>query len=59
MSRRPSSSDLIDFAAERVGYKAPEVVEVLDEMPVNAVGKTDRTVLKRMAAARHDTDVIR
>jgi len=32
---------------------------VLDEMPVNAVGKTDRTVLKRMAAARHDTDVIR
>jgi acyl-coenzyme A synthetase/AMP-(fatty) acid ligase len=55
----PSSSDLIDFAAERVGYKAPEVVEVLDEMPVNAVGKTDRTVLKRMAAARHDTDVIR
>lgn len=53
---RPSAAELIAFAAERVGYKAPEVVEVLDEIPVNAVGKTDRTVLKRLAAERHDTD---
>ena len=33
--------------------------EVLEEIPVNAVGKTDRTALKRMAAARHGTDVVR
>ncbi len=38
----PSASQLIDFAADRVGYKAPDVVEVLDEIPVNVVGKTDR-----------------
>ena len=55
----PSASELIAFAADRVGYKAPDVIEVLDEIPVNAVGKTDRTVLKRMAAARHGTDLIR
>jgi long-chain acyl-CoA synthetase len=54
----PSASELISFAADRVGYKAPEVVEVLDQIPVNAVGKTDRTVLKKMAAERHDTDII-
>jgi hypothetical protein len=35
------------------------VVEVLVAIPVNSVGKTDRTALKRMTAERHDTDVIR
>ena len=46
---RPSSADLIVFARGRVGYKAPEEVVVLDEMPLNPTGKIDRTGLKRMA----------
>ena len=46
---RPSSQDLIRFARQRVGYKAPEQINVLDEMPINATGKVDRTALKRMA----------
>ncbi|MGF1470863.1 MAG: class I adenylate-forming enzyme family protein [Rubrobacteraceae bacterium] len=53
-----SQQELIDFAAERVGYKAPEVVVVLDELPVNSTGKTDRTVLKRMAAETHDAHIV-
>ena len=35
----------------RVGYKAPEEIVVLDEMPTNAVGKVDRVALKQMADA--------
>ena len=46
---RPTSQDLIRFARQRVGYKAPEQIDVLDEMPINATGKVDRTALKRMA----------
>lgn len=46
---RPSSHELIEFARERVGYKAPEEVVFLDEMPVNATGKLDRVALKAMA----------
>ncbi len=46
----PSMQDLIQFARARVGYKAPEEVIVLDEMPLNATGKVDRVTLKRMAA---------
>jgi long-chain acyl-CoA synthetase len=45
----PSSSDLIAFARDRVGYKAPEEVVVLDEMPLNPTGKVDREGLKRLA----------
>jgi long-chain acyl-CoA synthetase len=39
-----------------VGYKAPDEIVVLDEMPTNAVGKVDRVALKEMAesaANRH------
>jgi long-chain acyl-CoA synthetase len=50
----PSVRELKAFAAARVGYRAPEVVEVLDRMPVTPVGKTDRTALKAMVAARLD-----
>jgi long-chain acyl-CoA synthetase len=46
---RPSSADLIVFCRERVGYKAPEEVVVLDEMPLNPTGKVDRVGLKRLA----------
>ncbi|MEM7123240.1 MAG: class I adenylate-forming enzyme family protein [Pseudomonadota bacterium] len=46
--------ELIDFARARIGYKAPEVVVVLDEMPFNATGKVDRVTLKAMAARDHE-----
>ncbi len=46
---RPSSADLIVFCRERIGYKAPEEVVFLDEMPLSPTGKIDRFGLKRMA----------
>ncbi len=46
---RPADLDLIRFARERVGYKAPEEIVVLDEMPRTGTGKVDRTALKRLA----------
>ena len=48
-AERPSRADLIVFARERIGYKAPEEVVVLDEMPLNPTGKIDRVGLKKMA----------
>jgi long-chain acyl-CoA synthetase len=46
---RPSSADLIGVCRERVGYRAPEEIVVLDEMPLNPTGKVDRVGLKRLA----------
>jgi acyl-CoA synthetase (AMP-forming)/AMP-acid ligase II len=48
-AERPAAADLIRFCRERVGYKAPEEIVVLDEMLLNATGKIDRAGLKRMA----------
>ena len=48
---RPSSAELIEFARERVGYKSPEEIVFLDQMPLNATGKVDRVALKQTAAA--------
>jgi acyl-CoA synthetase (AMP-forming)/AMP-acid ligase II len=48
---RPASQELIQFARARIGYKAPDEIVVLDEMPLTATGKLDRTYLKRMAEA--------
>jgi long-chain acyl-CoA synthetase len=48
-AERPSSADLIVFCRDRVGYKAPEEVVFLDEMPLNPTGKIDRVGLKDMA----------
>ncbi|MCG8548148.1 MAG: acyl--CoA ligase [Alphaproteobacteria bacterium] len=53
----PSSDDLIRFSKARVGYKAPEVIVVLDKIPLNATGKVDRASLKEMAAARAEATV--
>jgi long-chain acyl-CoA synthetase len=46
---RPSSAELIVFCRDRIGYKAPEEIIFLDEMPLNPTGKIDRAGLKRMA----------
>lgn len=48
-SARPSSAELITFARASVGYKAPEEVVFLEEMPLNPTGKVDRVWLKRLA----------
>ena len=50
---RPGIIDLINFARERVGYKAPEDIVILDEMPLNPTGKIDRVTLKLIAEERH------
>jgi acyl-CoA synthetase (AMP-forming)/AMP-acid ligase II len=47
----PSLDELIAFSRERVGYKAPDEIVVLIEMPTSAVGKVDRVALKQMADA--------
>jgi long-chain acyl-CoA synthetase len=53
---RPTTAELIAFAKARVGYKAPDEIVVLEEMPINAGGKVDRTALKQLAGAgvHHD-----
>jgi long-chain acyl-CoA synthetase len=45
----PPRADLIVFCRERIGYKAPEEIVFLDDMPLNPTGKIDRVGLKRMA----------
>ncbi|MFM7677010.1 MAG: AMP-binding enzyme [Synechococcus sp.] len=54
--RQPPAADpvglereLIAFARERIGYKAPEQIVVLPSLPLNATGKVDRLALKRLA----------
>jgi acyl-coenzyme A synthetase/AMP-(fatty) acid ligase len=48
---RPSASELIAFARKSIGYKAPEEIVFLDEMPLSPAGKIDRTTLKKLAEA--------
>ena len=48
-AERPAAADLIRFCRERVGYKAPEEIVFLNQMPLNPIGKIDRVGLKRMA----------
>jgi long-chain acyl-CoA synthetase len=50
---RPKALELIKFAKARVGYKAPEEIVFLDQMPLNATGKVDRVALKKLAAGDH------
>jgi long-chain acyl-CoA synthetase len=45
----PSRADLIVFCRERIGYKAPEEIVFLDDMPLNPTGKIDRVALRQMA----------
>jgi acyl-CoA synthetase (AMP-forming)/AMP-acid ligase II len=53
-AERPSDAAVIAVARERIGYKAPEEIVVLEEMPLNATGKVDRSLLKQMAAEAHE-----
>jgi long-chain acyl-CoA synthetase len=46
---RPTAGDLIVHCRERIGYKAPEEIVFLEEMPLNPTGKIDRVGLKKMA----------
>lgn len=50
-TKPPRTAELIQFSKARVGYKAPDEIIVLDEMPTTAVGKVDRVALKRLAEA--------
>ena len=57
-AQRPTSQELIRFTRERIGYKAPEEIVFLQEMPFNATGKVDRVALKRMAEEQHKNDPV-
>jgi long-chain acyl-CoA synthetase len=46
---RPTMAELIQFSRARIGYKAPDEIIVLREMPINATGKVDRVALKLLA----------
>ena len=46
---RPTSQDLIRWARERIGYKAPDEIVFLDDIPLNPTGKVDRNRLKQLA----------
>jgi long-chain acyl-CoA synthetase len=48
-AERPAAADLIVHCRERIGYKAPEEIVFLEQMPLNPSGKIDRVGLKRMA----------
>jgi acyl-CoA synthetase (AMP-forming)/AMP-acid ligase II len=44
--------EVIAWARENMAnYKAPRVVEILDELPVNATGKVEKKLLRDRAAA--------
>lgn len=47
----PTPEELMAFSRQRVGYKAPDEIIVLPEMPTSAVGKVDRVALKQLAEA--------
>jgi long-chain acyl-CoA synthetase len=48
----PSIPELIRFARDRIGYKAPEEIVVLKEMPLTSSGKVDRSMLKQWTNER-------
>jgi long-chain acyl-CoA synthetase len=43
-------TELIQFSRARVGYKAPDEIVALEQMPINATGKVDRVALKEISA---------
>jgi len=49
----PSASDLVAFTRHKIGYRAPEQIEFLDQIPLNPTGKIDRVMLKQRASAQN------
>ncbi len=49
---RPETSELVRFARERIGYRAPAEIEIMASMPLNPTGKIDRVWLKRFSENR-------
>jgi acyl-CoA synthetase (AMP-forming)/AMP-acid ligase II len=49
---RPTIAELIQFSRARIGYKAPDEIIVLKEVPINATGKVDRVALKQLAESK-------
>ena len=45
----PSVLELIEFTCESVGDKSPEEIAFLEQMPLNATGKTDQLMVKHQA----------
>ncbi len=46
-----SASELVDWSRERIGgYKYPREVQIIDAMPLTAVGKLDRKSLRSRVA---------
>ncbi len=56
--QKAETRDIINFSKTLVGYKAPEEIVVLDDMPFNATGKVDRVTLKRLAEEAHRVDAV-
>lgn len=52
----PSASALIQFARQRVGYKAPDEIKFISTMPMGATGKVDRFRLKQMTENNENID---
>lgn len=46
-----SEKELIEHCKKHIGYKSPEVVELLPSLPLNPTGKVDRNALKQKAAS--------
>jgi len=45
------AAEILKRARDRIGYKAPEEIFAIKELPENAAGKIDRIALAKMAAA--------
>lgn len=57
-AKPPKMAELIQFSRARVGYKAPDEIIVLPEMPLNAVGKVDRVALKQLAEGHLNSHLV-
>ena len=58
-AERPTSQDLIQFTRAKVGYKAPEEIVQLDEMPTTVSGKVDRAGLIKLAESGIHGDFVK
>ena len=48
-----SGSDIVEWCREHMAnYKVPRVVEIVDELPVNATGKVMKDILRQRAVER-------